>query len=255
MSNQNGRPYDSTKIIDNYKSFEKVMAEIKTVDSIHNEIFSMQNIDPDLSWEELGKNIADILERLSQRKILPQSFHSDLKNIFSESETYTTQYIKKTLPILDNLNYKKDAIIGIMQKEFNSIPERLGIIVSGVCLRLQKLEPENIDNLINELTKIKNKVILKKNHGYIHIYTDNEETSSDIKQQIMMGSLKFGIQKNISELKVLNRNEMFQLLVLKHDLNKIIIGSSIDNIIFLDDLKNKESNQFNSVVKNNKPIY
>lgn len=252
MITQNGRAYDTTKIIDYYKSFERVMADIKSIDSVHNEIFSMQNIDPDLSWQELGDNIADILERLTQRNILPESFPSDLKKLFSESERYTTQYVKSTLPVLDNLNTKKEAIIGLIQKEFNSIPEGLGIIVSGVCLRLQKIEPNKVDFLINELTKIKNKVILNKNNGYIHIYTDNQETSSDIKQQIMMASLKLGIQKNISELRTLNRNEMFQLLVLKHDRNKIIIGSSIDNIILLDDLKIKEFNEIKSSNINNK---
>ena len=260
MSTQNGRAYDTTKIIDYYKSFEKVMSNIKSIDSVHNEIFSMQNIDPDLSWKELGDNIADILERLCQRKILPESFPSDLKKIFSESETYATHYINKTIPTLDNLNNKKEAIIGLMKNEFKSIPEGSGIIVSGVCLRLKKLDPEKVDSLINELKNIKDKVILNKNNGYIHIYTDNQETSSDIKQQIMMGSLKFGIQKNISELKVLNRNEMFQLLVLKHERNKIIIGSSIDNIILLDDLKDKEFNEINisnintKSNKNNKPM-
>lgn len=249
MSTQNGRAYDTTKIIDYYKSFEEIMSKIKSVDSIHNEIFSMQKIDPDLSWKELGDNIADILERLSQRKILPETFPSDLKKIFNDSETYTSSYIKSTLPTLENLNNKKEAIIGLIQKEFNTIPEGLGVIVSGVCLRLQKIDPQKVDLLIQELSKIKNKVILKKNNGYIHIYTDNQETSSDIKQRLMIGALKFGLQKNISELKVLNKNEMFQLLVLKHERNKVIIGSRVDKIIILEDLKQKEHLHQNNINK------
>lgn len=234
---------DSLKLLDDYLDFKDVMNDIMKIDSLHVEIMSMQKLDPDLSWKEVGENISSILARLGERNIIPKEYSKEIDKIFQDADKKTSLYIENTTSVLDNLNSKKTKIVNNISNRFNALPENKGFLISGVCIRLCKIKPEKIEQLLEVIKNSAPCVISDKNNGYIHVYTDNKATSIDLEQIIMMSSLKYDFKENIAELKVLKRKDVLENLVLKNDSKKILIGSTLTNIINADDLETLKNNK------------